>query len=210
MISLACWIVMSLAVIYVFFYIEYTREDVQAYEDERGDGSFERALKQLKWGILGLELFSLLFRWFQLNFALIGVAMIGIGLFLLFLAHLFGKVLHAQANAPYDVESDRVMREAGTRMWSIAGKHARKIKDIDTLRSISAGILDPIDKVKDIREQERIGAETRAEERRREAQNRRERAREAAKRFMKPRSTDPFPAAQSSQADHLSQSNGRH
>lgn len=166
MIAIACWIVMSLAVIYTFFYAEYTKEDVLAYEDDRGDGSFERALKQLKWGILGLELFSLLFRWFQLNFALIGIAMIGIGLVLLWLAHLFGKILHAQANVPYSVESERVMNEAGTRMWSIAGRHARKIKDIDKLRSISGGNLDPIDDVKDVREQERIGNETRAEARR--------------------------------------------
>src|SRR5258708_18996315 len=98
-------IVMFLAVLYSYFYIEYAKEDIRAYELDRGDGSFMRAHKQLKWGVLGLELFSLLFRLFQLNFALIGIAMVGIGLALLWLAHLFGKVLHAQVNVPHHVEA---------------------------------------------------------------------------------------------------------
>jgi hypothetical protein len=208
MISLACWIVMSLAVIYTFFYAEYTKEDVLAYEDDRGDGSFERALKQLKWGILGLELFSLLFRWFQLDFALIGVAMIGIGLALLYLAHLFGKVLHAQANAPHDVEASRVMRDAGSRVWQETRRYMRKIKSVDDLRSIADGDLSPIDRVKDLDEQERRGADTRQAQRRREDQERRDKSRGAASRHLRPRDDIPFPDARMNEASRPGQ-NGR-
>jgi hypothetical protein len=215
-IALACWIVMSLAVIYTFFYAEYTKEDVQAYEDDRGDGSFERALKQLKWGILGLELFSLLFRWFQLNFALIGIAMIGIGLVLLYLAHLFGKILHAQANAPFDVEASRVMREAGSKAWQETRKGLRKVKGVDDLRRIASGDLSPIDKVKDASVQERQGEETRSAQRRGDDQARREKNRDVASRHLRPRDTDdvvklsdPFSGAQVTyEANPLGQ-NGR-
>lgn len=213
-VALICGVVMFLAVVYAFFYSEYTKEDVQAYEDDRGDGTFIKAFKQLKWGILGLEIFSLLFRWFQLNFALIGIAMIGIGIVLLWLAHLFGKLLHAQANVPHDVEASRVMREAGAKVWAETRKTMSRIKDVDSLRRIADGDLSPIDHVKDVDEQERHGEDTRQAQRRRETQDRRDKEHDAARRHVAPRSIhvgpnfDSFTDAQSSQADHLSQ-NGK-
>lgn len=190
-IALACGIVMFLAVVYTFFFAEYTKEDVLAYEDDKGDGSFIKALKQLKWAVLGLELFSLLFRLFQLNFAPIGLAMVGIGLVLLWLAHLFGKVLHAQVNVPHDVEASRVMNEAGRKVWSETRKHLSKIKDVDALRRVAGGDLTPIDAVKDTDERERFDSDTRASQRRREAQERRDHARQAASQHLKPRYGDP-------------------
>lgn len=189
-IALACGIVMFLAVVYTFFFAEYTKEDVLAYEDDKGDGSFYRALKQLKWAVLGLELFSLLFRLFQLNFALIGLAMVGIGIVLLWLAHLFGKVLHAQVNTPHDVEAARVMNEAGRKVWDETRKNLSKLKNIDELRRVADGDLTPIDRVRDVSEQERIDSDTRASQRRREAQERRDHARQAASQHLKPRYGD--------------------
>lgn len=189
-IAMACGVVMFLAVVYTFFFAEYTKEDVLAYEDDKGDGSFIKALHQLKWAVLGLELFSLLFRLFQLNFAFIGLAMVGIGLALLWLAHLFGKVLHAQVNVPHDVEASRVMNEAGRKVWSETRKQLAKIKNVDALRRVAAGDLSPIDQVRDVDEQERIGSDTRAAERRREDQERRNRARQAASRHLAPRASD--------------------
>src|SRR5258708_12814365 len=88
-------IVMFLAVLYSYFYIEYAKEDIRAYELDRGDGSFMRAHKQLKWGALVLELFSLLFRLFQLHFALLGIPFVPIVLALLCLAPLLLNVLLA-------------------------------------------------------------------------------------------------------------------
>ena len=200
-IALACGAVMFLAVVYTFFFIEYTKEDVLAYEDDRGDGSFFRAFKQLKWAVLGLELFSLLFRLFQLNFALIGAAMVGIGLVLLWLAHLFGKVLHAQVNTPHDVEASRVMEEAGRKVWSETRRHLSRVKDVDKLRRVADGDLRPIDEARDVSERERIDSDTRASQRRREAQVRRDHARQAASQHLKPRFDDPV--------DIMSSGNGK-
>ncbi len=189
-IALACGLVMFLAVIYTFFFAEYTKEDVLAYEDDKGDGTFIRALKQLKWAVLGLELFSLLFRLFQLNFALIGLAMVGIGLVLLWLAHLFGKVLHAQVNVPHDVEASRLMTEANRRVLSESYKNLGRVKNINALRRIGSGDFTPIDDVKDADERDRIGSDTRAAQRRREDQERRNKARQAATRHLAPRGTE--------------------
>lgn len=186
-IAVACGVVMFLAVVYVFFYVEYVKEEVNAYEDDKGDGSFETALKRLKWAILGLELFSLLFRVFQLNWAPISLAMVGIGIVLLWLAHLFGKVLHAQVNAPHDVEAGRVMDEAGKRVWRITRSHLSKIKDVDALRRISDGDLTPIDNVKDEHERLQGNIISRALQRRQEAQARRDKNRDAASKHLKPR-----------------------
>ncbi len=190
-IALACGAVMFLAVIYTFFFFEYVKEDVLAYEDDKGDGSFYKALKQLKWAVLGLEVFSLLFRLFQLNFAPIGFAMVGIGMMLLWLAHLFGKTLHAQVNAPHDVEASRVMNEAGRKVWSLTRSHLSRIKDVEKLRRVAAGDLKPIDEVKDVQERERLGSETRQAQRRKEEQERRDTARKAASRHLAPRYDDP-------------------
>ncbi len=189
-IALACGAVMFLAVVYTFFFAEYTKEDVLAYEDDKGDGSFIKALHQLKWAVLALELFSLLFRAFQLNFAPIALAMVGIGLALLWLAHLFGKVLHAQVNVPHDVEASRVMNEAGSKVWSETRKHLGKIKDVDKLRRVAAGDLRPIDDVKDANERDRVDSDTKAAQRRREDQRRREEARIAAAKHLAPRTFD--------------------
>ncbi|SRR6266851_2390625 len=202
-IALACAVVMFLAVIYTFFFAEYTKEDVLAYEDDKGDGSFIKALHQLKWAVLGLEIFSLLFRLFQLNFAPIGLAMVGIGVVLLWLAHLFGKVLHAQVNAPHDVEAARVMNEAGAKVWEKTRKALGKIKDVDKLRRVAAGDLAPIDEVRDLDDHERAASESRQDQRRREAQQRREKEREAAARHLAPRATDD-------PADFLASHNGKH
>ena len=187
-IALACAVVMFLAVVFTFFYFEYVKEDVLAYEDDKGDGSFYKALKQLKWAVLGLEVFSLLFRLFLMNFAPIGIAMVGIGIVLMYLAHLFGKVMHAQVNVPHDVEASRVMDDSQRRVWSITRGHINKIKDVDALKRIGQGDLTPIDEVRDISERERMDTSTRALQRRKEAQSKREHARETAARYLKPRS----------------------
>lgn len=189
-IAAACGVVMFLAVVYTFFFLEYAKEDVLAYEDDKGDGSFYKALRQLKWAVLGLEVFSLLFRLFQLNFATIGLAMVGIGIVLLWLAHLFGKVLHAQVNVPHDVEAARVMDEAGRKVWGKTRNLLGRVESVDDLRRVAAGDLTPIDKLKDAGERDRIDNETRAEQRRKEAQERRDAARQAASRHLKPRSFD--------------------
>jgi hypothetical protein len=188
-VGLICGLVMFLAVLYSYFYIEYAKEDVRAYELDRGDGTFLRALKQLKWGVLALELFSLLFRLFQLNFAPVGFAMIGIGLALLWLAHLFGKVLHAQVNVPHDVEAGRTMEEAGRQVWRAAPRLMKRMSH-EQLRRLASGDPQPLDEVNDQLSREREQEVTNAERRAREDQERRDRARAMNSRYLAPRSTD--------------------
>ncbi len=215
-IGLICAGVMFIAVLFSFFYIEYAREDVRAYEIDRGDGTFMRALHQLKIAVLGLEGFSLIFRLFQLaygpgnlpeNIAL-GLAMVGVGLALLWLAHLFGKVLHAQVNAPHDVEAGRVMDEAGRRVWQEAPRLMKKM-NADQLRRLSDGDHSPLDEVLDSEGREREREVSNAEKRAREDQERREKQRGLNRRFLAPRSrSDPFDQAHESVGSHQGQ-NGR-
>jgi hypothetical protein len=190
-VGMICGFVMFLAVLYSYFYIEYAKEDVRAYELDRGDGTFLRALRQLKWGVLALEVFSLLFRLFQLGFAPIGFAMVGIGLALLWLAHLFGKVLHAQVNVPHDVEAGRTMEEAGRQVWQAAPRLMKRMSH-EQLRRLASGDPQPLDEVNDQLAREREREVSNAERCAREDQERRERARTMNSRYLAPhRHDDP-------------------
>lgn len=184
--GILCAVIMFLAVLYRFFYIEYAREDVYAYEDDRGDGSFLKALKQLQWVVLLLELGSLLFRWWVLSWTFPGFVMVLIGLVLLWLSYILGKVLHAQVNRPQDVEAERIMYKAGSRIWQGLGKHINDM-NVDQLRRIASGDPTPLDEVKDLNTREREREMSRAEQRRQENQERRSQARGFATRFLTPR-----------------------
>lgn len=184
--GILCAVIMFLAVLYRFFYIEYAREDVHAYEDDRGDGSFEKALKQLQWIVLFLEIGSLAFRWWVAQWSFPGLVMVFIGLLLLWLSYILGKVLHAQVNRPQDVEADRIMYKAGSRIWQGLGKHINHM-NVDQLRRIASGDPTPLDEVKDLSTREREREMSRAEQRRQEGQERRNRARDFATGFLAPR-----------------------
>lgn len=188
--QVAAWIggvIMFLAVVFVFFFAEYAKEEVDAYSDFRGDYSFSKALRQLKWAILFVELGSLLFRLFQLQFAPIGLAMVAIGLALLYLAHLFGKVLHAQVNAPLDIEAGRVREDAGRKALTAVRRGLDKITSADDLRKIHHGDFSPIDAVRDADEQDRSNEDARARARRREIEAKRASDKQATADYLKPR-----------------------
>ncbi len=188
--QVAAWIggvIMFLAVVFVFFFAEYAKEEVDAYSDFRGDYSFSKALRQLKWAILFVELGSLLFRLFQLHFAPIGIAMVAIGLALLYLAHLFGKVLHAQVNVPLDIEAGRVREDAGRKALGAVRRGLDKITSADDLRKIHAGDFSPIDKVKEEDEHDRSNEDARAKARQREIEAKRTSDRQATQDYLKPR-----------------------
>jgi hypothetical protein len=186
----AAWIggvIMFLAVIFVFFYAEYAKEEVDAYSDFRGDYSFSKALRHLKWAILFVELGSLLFRLFQLQFAPIGIAMVAIGLALLYLAHLFGKVLHAQVNVPLDIEAGRVREDAGRKALGAVRRGLDRITNADDLRRIHAGDFTPIDAVRDADEHDRSNEDARAKARQREIEAKRAADRQATQDYLRPR-----------------------
>lgn len=186
--GMLCAVIMCLAVLYVFFYIEYVKEDVLAYEDDRGDGSFKGALKQLQWVVRLLEVGSLAFRWWILNWSFPGVVLVGIGVGLLWLSHILGKVLHAQANRPQDIEADRIMNKAGMRIWDGLDKNIKHMS-VEQLRRIASGDPTPLDEVKDLNNRERERELTRAEQRRQDNQEQRDRAKGFATRFLAPRET---------------------
>lgn len=188
--QVAAWIggiIMFLAVVFVFFFAEYAKEEVDAYSEFRGDYSFSKALRQLKWAILFVELGSLLFRLFELQFAPIGIAMVAIGLALLYLAHLFGKVLHAQVNVPLDIEAGRVREDAGRMALMAVRKALGKVKSADDLRSIHAGDFTPIDKIKEEDEHDRSNEIAREKARQREIAAKRDSDRQATQNYLKPR-----------------------
>lgn len=196
--TIFCAAIMALAVLYSFFFIEYAKEDVEAYEYDRGDGSFNRALKRLKWGVLGLELFSVLFRFIQLlimpgNWAAhlaLALAMAGVGLALLWLAGLFGKVLHAQVNVGYEVEAERLQNEAGHEVIHKSRKHFRKLT-VDQMRRVAAGDFSALDDVRDADEQERLDAANERMQKRADWQARKGKAKSAMTKFLQPRGDDP-------------------
>lgn len=188
--NVAAWIggiIMGMAVVFVFFFAEYAKEDVDAYSDFRGDYSFSKALRQLKWAILFVELGSLLFRLIQLHFAPVGIAMVAIGLALLYLAHLFGKVLHAQVNVPLHVMAGRVKDDAGRKALMGVRNAVSKITNPDDLRRIHAGDFSPIDKLKDDDELDRSHEADRAKARQREIEAQRDRNQKATQDYLRPR-----------------------
>src|SRR6266581_4312248 len=134
-----------------------------------------------------VELGSLLFRLFQLHFAPIGIAMVAIGLALLYLAHLFGKVLHAQVNVPLDIEAGRVREDAGRKALGAVRRGLDKITSADDLRKIHAGDFSPIDKVKEEDEHDRSNEDARAKARQREIEAKRTSDRQATQDYLKPR-----------------------
>jgi hypothetical protein len=185
LLAILCSALMFCAVLYTYFYAEYTKEEVQAYEDDRGDGSFIKAFYQMKRGVFFLECFSLVFRLIMLNFSTLSIALVGIGLALLWLMNVFGKVLHAQINVPHDVAADRTMNDAGNRVWQRAPSLLKKMSP-SQLRRLAAGDHKSLDEVDRYGAAEREREVTKAEQRRIEAQARRDKAKKLATNYLKP------------------------
>lgn len=205
MLGLICAAIMFGAVLATFFYAEYMREDVEAYADAKGDQSFVKAFKEIKWWVTGLEVFSVIFRWYILNWSLVGFILLGIGLVLMRFTFVLGKAFHAQVNRPHEVEAARIMDEAGRRVWEKGRKNLDHMS-IDQLRRVATGDPSAIDEVKDVKEQER----EKGREQELEAIRIRDQQKERTKGFAEKFFTHPFGNAQrNNQADPLSQ-NGRH
>lgn len=206
MLGYLCAALMFGAVITVFFYAEYMYEDVKAYSDAKGDKSFVDAFKEIKWWVTGLEVFSVLFRWYILNWSVVGFILLGAGLVLMRFTFVLGKAFHAQVNRPHEVEAGRIMEEAGRMVWEKGRKNLRHM-NADQLRRVATGDPLPIDEVKDIREQERERGRQQEIEgiRLREQQNNKKRG--FADKFL-----NPFPGAQTNQnqADALSRQQNGH
>jgi hypothetical protein len=197
--------IMAVMVVFGFFYAEYTREDVEAYEAHKGDGSFIKAFREMKWWIVGVEVFSLLFRWYMVHWSFLGIIVIGVGMVLLRLSFVLGKVIHAQANRPYEVIAERAMDQAGRDVVTDGMRYLKKMT-VEQKRRFFNGDASVVGEVKDVKENERIANERKRKEREEEVAKIREKSKNVTHQLLK----NPFVHAQSNQdqADRLSQ-NGR-
>lgn len=190
---------------WAFVYGEYAKQDVQAYASVYG-GWGVWSLRALIFFIGANEIGSLGFRLIQVDasrrpwLAIAGLALLGI-------AYMLGKVIHAMANRPVQVELSRMIDGLGRSLVSEVARNAPRLSAADKLRVLQ-GDHSPLAEVRDIREQERIeAARAKAEAQEEKAMRKRaQREREAqnsaladnlATRFLKPndvpedRNTEP-------------------
>jgi hypothetical protein len=158
-------------VLIVVFYKEYIKEDTTAYSLATGDESFARAFRWFVFFVLGLELFSVLFRAILLNFSPVSLVIFGVGILGMAVTYVVGKILHVQMNRPPSVAARYMREEAGRSVFEEGHKLVRGKKlTIAQKRQIASGDPDPIDQVRDERAREREREMRAAEERRRIAE----------------------------------------
>src|SRR5215471_14619500 len=143
-------------VLIVVFYKEYIKEDTQAYSLATGDNSFMNAFKWFVWFVLGLELFSVLFRAILLNFSPVSWVMLGVGVLGMGVTYVVGKILHVQVNRPPSVAAQYMRNDAGRKVFEDGQNMVRKGKfSIPQLRQLAGGNPQPIDDVRDEKARER-------------------------------------------------------
>jgi signal transduction histidine kinase len=158
-------------VLIVVFYKEYIKEDTKAYSLATGDNSFMNAFKWFVWFVLGLELFSIIFRCILINWGPISVVLFGVGIFGMAVTYVVGKILHVQVNRPPSVAAKYMREEAGRSVFEEGQKLVRG-KKLTTAqkRQIAGGNPQPIDEVRDEKAREREREVKAVEERRRIAE----------------------------------------
>ena len=158
-------------VLIVVFYKEYIREDTQAYSLATGDASFMNAFQWFVWFVMGLELFSVLFRAILLNFSPVSFVMLGVGALGMAVTYVVGKILHVQMNRPASVAAKYMREEAGRSVFE-EGHHLVRSNKLSTQqkRQIAGGDPTPIDQVRDAKAAEREREVKATEERRRIAE----------------------------------------
>ena len=177
-------------VLIVVFYKEYIREDTQAYSLVTGDASFMHAFKWFVWFVIGLELFSVLFRALLLNFSPVSIVMLGVGVLGMAVTYVVGKILHVQMNRPPSVAARYMREEAGRSVFEEGHKLVRGKKlTIAQKRQIASGNPDPIDQVRDEQAREREREVRAAEERRRIAEENDRQNNEFYKKMIAPEPT---------------------
>lgn len=161
------WVAQSIAIAYAvavflgsswaFVYGEYAKQDVQAYASVHG-GWGVWSLRALLVFIGANEIGSLGFRLTQVSDPnkqlFLGIA----GLALLGIAFMLGKVIHAMANRPIQVQVSRMIDAVGRSYVDDVTKNATKLTAADKLRVLQ-GDVTPLNTVRDVREQERLEAE---------------------------------------------------
>lgn len=183
---------------WAFVYGEYAEQDVQAYASVYG-GIGVWSLRLLI-GFIGLnEIGSLGFRLTQVDptrrvwLGVAGVALLGI-------AYMLGKVIHAMANRPVQVELSRMIDGLGRSLVSEVARNAPRLSAADKLRVLQ-GDHSPLAEVRDVREQERLEVQRAKAEAQEEKAMRKRQAQE--EREERSRSRREREAQQSALADNL-------
>lgn len=191
---------------WAFIYGEYAKQDVSAYASVYG-GWGAWSLRALLLFIGANEVGSLGFRLTQVSDPNRRIWLAVAGLALLGIAYMLGKVIHAMANRPVQVQVSRMIDAVGRSYVDDVTRNATKLTAADKLRVLQ-GDITPLNEVRDVREQERLEAEQarlalqeekamrkRQEQEDKEAQKRLQREREAqnsalsetlATRFLRP------------------------
>jgi signal transduction histidine kinase len=148
-------------VLIVVFYKEYIREDTQAYSLATGDASFVNAFKWFVWFVLGMELFSVLFRAILLNFSAVSWVMLGVGLMGMGVTYVVGKILHVQVNRTPAVAAKYMRENAARSVFEegdtlvTGGLFKKSPFTTAQKRQIAGGNPQPVDDVRDEKARER-------------------------------------------------------
>lgn len=139
--------VMFISAMKVFVFMEYTKEDIKAYEIKNTESSFMPALSESQWIVAGMEVSSLLYRcWMTLpNYVGAGITL-ALGLLLLRHAYNMGKIMHAQANRPASVDAKQLREQAAKEVYSGGGGLLKKLS-LAQKRLVAAGDPQPLDEV---------------------------------------------------------------
>ncbi len=196
-----------------FIYLEYAREDVQAYASSRHDGgnTFHRALWILQVSVILMELSSLLYRVYTINDPIKRFVVLLLGIAALVIAWALGKIVHAMANRPLDLAYQRARDQAGRKVVDDGMKHIDKM-NAEQLRRFWNGDASTIDEVRDASDSERMDEERRRKAREDEVARNKEQGQGFIKQMLswpgRKQQDDPFDQAHESVGSHQGQ-NGR-
>lgn len=188
--GIICAAILGGLVLLLLFHKEYMREDVKAYSALKRDKSYENALNMFVWFVMGMELFSIVFRITILNTNKYNTVLFGVGIVAMALTYVISKVLHAQVNRPASIEASRIMNDAGNTVLSRAGNDMGKLSN-DDLRQIHAGNLNPLNRIQDARTRRKQRKAQEEEQAHMDWLAAQQKSDAAAQSFLQPRSDDP-------------------
>ncbi len=129
---------------------EYMREHVESFENtEKGNGSYIRSWKQIRWLVAALEISSLAFRVIVVTQAgdyRQAAIVAAFGAILLFYAFAQAKVIHASVNRPVEYEVMRARDYAGRSLVGDSMKYVPKMSNSQKTRFLH-GDTSAIDEV---------------------------------------------------------------
>ncbi len=191
MLGFICAAILGGLVLILLFHKEYMKEDVKAYSLAKNDNSFTNALNLFVWFVMGLELFSALFRyWLTASQGNIAYIVFGVGIIGMGLTYIIGKVLHAQVNRPAEVEAQRVINDAGNLVMERASRDMGKLS-ADDLRHVHSGNFRPLNFIQDAKAKRAKRKADEEEAKHKDRLTQSQKGQQAAQNFLKPRNDDP-------------------